>query len=236
MRAENKMFAQSAIRRLPVLVLAVIFTGTIGRLIISRVTAQDTSLSVIKVDLSKTRIIKASGQSSNIENGTYFFASDGKRRIEQTSNGVTRVEIVDFKAEKRIMLDLESKLATVGSPRSLWVAPSSSRRPILGGRPSGMEQASEMVKLGTKVTGGLTLEGTLQTTTFTDKSGSGFVHTFELWAYRFPDPKLVPVILEERFEDSSEIIERRIDAVSTIQDSHGLFEIPTGFTIRVVPR
>lgn len=92
-----------------------------------------------------------------------------------------------------------------------------------------------MAELGTKIVGGLTLEGTSHTTVFSG-AGRQVVHSVELWAYRFPDPRILPIIMELRFEGSGEVVERRLDVVTTTQVPQSIFEIPADFTIGEPPR
>ena len=87
-----------------------------------------------------------------------------------------------------------------------------------------------MTSLGTKAVAGLVLEGTLNTTAFSG-SGRSFVHTMELWVYRFPDARILPIVIERRFEGPNEIAERHLDAVTTIPASPSIFEVPLDFTI-----
>jgi hypothetical protein len=81
----------------------------------------------------------------------------------------------------------------------------------------------------------LNLEGTGQTVYFTPQNGAPFVHTIELWTYRFPNPRALPMILEERFEDETNVTERRITGSTTTQVSSALFDIPAGFDVEGLP-
>lgn len=202
------------------------------------VSAQGTNLSVMKADFNVTRLVKGRDATPiDVETGAYFIASDGRYRIDSLllGTGERSAEIVNFRENRRVVLDFALKQATVGSNSTVWGGPSSIRRPAPGGPPTGLNSESNMTRLGTRNVAGLTLEGTLQTTTFYGNDRL-LVHTMELWTYRFPDPRILPIVMERRFEGPDEIVERRVHDVATIQMSSSIFEVPTDFTVTQLPR
>lgn len=226
-------------RQLCTVVLCVVSIGFAFRQIDSGgASAQSAGLSVMRADFKVTRLVK--GQDVvpiDVEEGTYFIAPDGRYRIDSLHLGTRErsTEIVKFGENRRIVLNPALKQATVGSNSTVWAGPSSSHRAVPGGPPTGLNSESNMTSLGTRNVAGLVLEGTLQTTSFYG-NGRSLVHTMELWTYRFEDPRILPIVMERRFEGPDEIVERRIDGATTIEVSSSIFEVPADFTITQLPR
>ena len=221
--------------------MILVVTGILGeQLDAGGAYAQGAMLSIIQADFVRTRLVKGRDQTpSVVEEGSYFIAPDGRYRIDRVSNGVKTAEIVSHKEHKRIVLDFQTKRATLASSAILPLTPpptsSTATAPqiVPGGPPSGFRTDRNMVKLGTKSVGGLlTLQGFLQVNTYSGP-GRQFVHTMELWDYRSPDaPRMPPIVMETRFEGPDEIEERRLGIVTTALAPRSSFEIPADFTIR----
>ncbi len=62
--------------------------------------------------------------------------------------------------------------------------------------------------------------------------GDQLVHTFEVWDYRFPDSRILPVILEQRIETPTTVDEQRVASSETKVVTLELFEIPDDFSVR----
>lgn len=188
--------------------------------------AQLGDVSVQEVEFKATRLQK--GKDLNpvtVEEGTYWIAP-GRYRFDTlyVVTGERIAEIVKDDEKRRIRLDLTQKHALVGSTLSpmppvgkgLMIEPPGAR----GSKPEPVDQA-----LGEKYVDGLKLEGVV--TTF--DHGAGRLTTMETWYYRFSDPRVLPVVLETRFESPDEIYEKRVDRVSQTLVSPRLFEIPADF-------
>jgi hypothetical protein len=199
---------------------------------VATVTAQGASLSVTKVDYTTTRLVRATGETVVVETGTYYLAPDGRQRIEHVKNGVETAEIIDYRADKRIALDLARREAVVGSNRTVGAFPRLPGQPEIGGPTGAVGQNVSRAALGTRDVQGLSLEGTRMIFTLTKADGTVLVYTADLWAYRFANRHLVPVILEERFDADKDIVERRIENVTTVRVPGTWFAIPPGFQIK----
>ena len=200
----------------------------------AQVSAQSSELSGLRVDFTVTRFVPGSDvQPIPTEEGAFFIAPDGRYRVESLNRatGERTAQIVKFRENRRIVLNLGRKQATIGSNPATLAVPSGSRPAVPSGIPIVKGNAkSKMTSLGTKIVSGLVLEGSIQITS-SSGNGESFVHTTELWAYRFDDPRILPIVMELRFEAAEEVVERRIDRVATIRLSPTIFEVPTGFTI-----
>ena len=204
--------------------------------ILSVVRAQGTALDVIKANYTRTLTTTATGQTVVTEEGTYQIAPDGTYRIDRVDhrhNDERTAEIQRFRDRKRIMLNIETKEAAIGSngwAGALMVPPSSSRPQP--GFPPLREDSKDRVDLGTKIVAGLTLRGTRTTLVSSNKSAVSIVHTSEIWAYHAPDPRIIPVILELRIESPYDIDDSHITDVTTARVSQDIFDVPRDFTIR----
>jgi hypothetical protein len=202
------------------------------------VQAQGATLEVVKVDFVRTLLKKAPAEAPTItEEGTYLIAPDGTYRVDKRSRGERTAEIVKFREKRRIALNLDTRQAVIGSNTpGAWVVPPSAVPRGVPGAPGGLRPESrDRMDLGVRSLGTLTLRGTLFTLVFS-RGGSQIVHTIEIWDYRAPDPRNLPVILEERFESPDDIDERRITDVGTARIPPSMFEVPRGFAVTEMPR
>jgi hypothetical protein len=198
--------------------------------------AQNQQTDVIRARFVRTLTNVASGQQEIVEEGTLLIAADGMHRIDTLRAGVRTAEIVESGGKRRIAMNLDTKQAVTGSTAtSLVVAPSSLAQ-VPTGVPDGLIRHEQpRMDLGTKIVGALTLRGTAFATVLTNRDGQQFINSRELWDYQFPDRRVVPVIVEMRFETPGSIDERRVtDAIATRVDK-SVFELPSDFSVRRLP-
>jgi hypothetical protein len=93
----------------------------------------------------------------------------------------------------------------------------------------------DTVRLGTREVAGLKLAGERHTIVYT-KSDAQIVHTFELWLYHLANPRMTPILIEERFEDANEVSERRLTNVATVELPSAVFAIPADFKVDAAVR
>ncbi len=190
----------------------------------------------VQVHVRTTRVQKSNPADPVIvEMGTYLIARDGRYRVDKrTPRGEHVAEIVDYRSNRVVKLDLKGRQAIIGSNRAYFAGPGV-KGPVPGGPPSGLSPSSDMVDLGERVVSGVTLRGVRQTNVFsaTDQS---FVHTMELWNYTFPDPRIPPILVEQRFEGPDEIVETRIEQVESTIAADDAFAIPRNFTVVTLGR
>jgi hypothetical protein len=189
-----------------------------------------TATPLIEARFVQTRVSKAHLDSPVvIQEGTYFLAQDGRYRIERRNERASTAEIVDFRQRRRAVLDLIGKTAIVGSMSVLPPGTDTVPAVPMVVQPSAPSPRSERREtLGPRmISGGLVLEGYR----FTVLRDGAQVDTFEVWEYRFPEHGLLPVLMEERFEDGREIMERRVTAVMTVPMSEELFSVPVDFAV-----
>jgi hypothetical protein len=185
------------------------------------------------IEFARTRTTKATGESVLLEQGTHFLAPDGRQRIDRNQSGFRTVEIMNYRQSQRIFLDVGAKTATVTSmklPFMIPNAPGQQAGTLPFTAPHQIESAS--AQLGDKYVSGLLLHGQRDTFVHTVADGSQVVHTIENWIYQFPNRRIMPAILEQRFEDANEIDERQITNASTIVGSDETFLIPNGFVVK----
>ncbi len=182
-----------------------------------------TNVSVLKIDTERTLLTKATDTAPKIvQRHTYYLADDGRQRHEnsQVTTGKTTVEIDLWAERKQIMLDPQTKQATV-RPTVTPPLP-----PI--GRIGRMIAPQSQTDLGTKIVYGLTLHGTLSI--FPSAGGSA---RQENWDYRraVQSPNIPPVIVESRWDDPVAAEEERIVGVSNVQVPASIFEVPADFAV-----
>jgi hypothetical protein len=188
-------------------------------------TASAQTLDVLKVTYVRTVTDATTGSTKVTEEGAYQIAPDGVYRIDRLDKvtGARTATIENFRTNQRTTLDVDRREAHIGSTTG----------PVQPGghsawRPMGKPQSTD---LGTKQAAGLTLNGQRFTHVFAGARGQ-IVHNNEVWFYRHADPKLVPVILEMRYDTPSGIEEQKIIGVEHIQASGELFRVPRTFTTK----
>jgi hypothetical protein len=190
---------------------------------------QGTVAEILRVSYVQTSILDE--HEKLVEQGTFSIAPDGRYRIDRQKDGVASAEIVDLRANRRVMLDLVKHTALTGTMMMAPIVPGSRQRPVLEqpGLPTVEELNRSTVSLGTKVVNGLVLEGTMETITSRKPSGSLIVNRAEMWAYRLPDNGII--LVERRFSGDDWVDDRRIVDVNRVQSSDELFKIPAGFAV-----
>ena len=170
-----------------------------------------------------------------VEQGTISIAPDGRYRIDRQKGGVASAEIVDVAANKRIILDVDKRIARSGTMLMAPIVPGPGPRPVEQPGPRTSEEMDRAaVSLGTRVVDGVTLEGTRQTVTSRRASGSLVVNTAEMWGYRSPNRRLVLVELRltSELEDGRRSVDdRQVVGVSRVPASDDLFNVPAGFSV-----
>ena len=189
------------------------------------------SVSVVRVDFVVTTHEKGSASFPEIvEEGSYFIAPDGRTRIEGTQKGVSSVELRNHSDNSWFSLDLDEKHA-IGARATVAV----------GGAPTGdfdvgrsQVRSPLTIQLGTKTVGALTLEGSRRTSNVTMGAVSA-IFTSESWMYRFPNARILPLLLEFRHVGFVEITEQRVLAATEVEVPASIFEVPADFTVEAVP-
>ena len=200
-----------------------IMTSVLLLLAVSRAIYTQDTMTVIKADFIETEFIPGKDKVPTVRSeGTYFIASDGRHRIERTTNGVRSVEIINFVGKTHIILDEQKKLATIGSTSTVMI-PNVKIVPAPPAPPSNVPQLRR--DLGTKTIGRLTLRGTL----LSGPGPTGDMQTHELWDYRFSDPHMIPILLERRIDSPDLVADQHLVNVSTVQAPPSIFEIPADF-------
>jgi hypothetical protein len=185
-----------------------------------------TNVGVLKIDTERTLLKKATDVAPQVvQRQTYYLSDDGRQRHENTQvpTGKTTVEITLSAEHKQIVLDLQSKQATIRS--AVTPPPSPTGRT---GRIGRMIAPQSQTDLGTKIVYGLTLHGGL----FIFPSAGGSVRQ-ENWDYRgaVQSPNVLPVIVESRWDDPISTEEERIVGVSNVQVLASMFEVPADFVV-----
>jgi hypothetical protein len=198
--------------------------------------AQGVVADIVRVSFVQTTSPVSGGPETLVEQGTISIAPDGRYRIDRQKNGVASAEIVDVTMHRRVILDLQKHTALSGTMLMAPIVPGPGPRPTEQSLPHSAEELDRSeVSLGTRVVGGLVLEGTRQTVTSQRASGSLVVNTAEMWIYRFAGPEFVLVELRLTSEDSVDprrpVDEQRIVNVSRVRGSDELFKIPAGFSV-----
>jgi hypothetical protein len=175
------------------------------------------SVSVVKIDTERTILNKATDTAPKvIQHQTFYLAADGRQRHETTpvATGKTTVEITLWAEHRQIMLDLQTKQATIQPAVTPPLPPT--------GRMGRMVVPQSQTDLGTKIVRGLTLHGRL----FMMPYPQGNMRT-EVWDYRSPD--FPPVIVEMSTDSPIETEDERIVEVSNVLVPASIFEVPADF-------
>lgn len=197
---------------------------------------QSGGVDVLKASHSRTITARSTGTSTEVEQGTYWLASDGRRRVERFNkvSGEHTAELFSPKDLRQTAMNVDTKEAVVGPVGGgMAIEPPSLKRGARHtGVPSGLREVSrDRSDLGTKTVGALVLRGSRVTLVFAG-GGTERVHHIEMWEYRPADPRVLPVVLEMRFETPEEIDERRITAVTQTRVAASIFAVPSDFTVR----
>jgi hypothetical protein len=221
-------------RRATITLVAIGVAWVTGRQIaVSR--AQGGAIEVVNAHFVRTLTQTTTGTSARVEEGTILIASDGRYRIERVRNGERTAEIWTRDRDRRIALNLDTKQGVVGSSGSMVIPPSTGPRQVPSGVPDAWKRDEHpRVNLGTKTVGALTLRGTGFSTTLSQNAVQ-ITNNREVWAYHFPDSRIVPIILETRFEMPDSIDEQRVTDSTTIRVDAAVFEAPPDFSIRQLP-
>jgi hypothetical protein len=178
-----------------------------------------TNVSVVKIDTERTILNKATDTASKVvQRHTYYVADDGRQRNENTQvvTGKTTVGITLWAEHKQIMLDLQTKQATIQPAVTPPQPPT--------GRMGRMVVPQSQTDLGTKIVHGLTLYGRLLMMPYPQ----GTMRS-EVWEYRganFP-----PVVVEMSTDSPIEVEDERIVGVSNVQVPASMFEVPADFAV-----
>ena len=191
---------------------------------------------LVQVRYTQTRLMKAEAAAPVVvEDGAYLIdPTTGRYRVERFAKGVHTVEIVDSKAGRRTVLDVDKKRAVVGSLSTAdaggLAAPGGDR--TRSGKDSLLTtQASKRVDLGSKtIAGGVVVKGTRFTIVIV-AHGTTETHTIDRWIY-LPCPGSLPILLEERFEGPAEVLERRISDITRVPMAEEMFAIPRDFVVQ----
>jgi hypothetical protein len=205
--------------------------------------AQTIPATQITYETTSTR--KADSSRTVVEEGTYTVLADGRYRIDKVKNGSHTAVIVTRDA--RTAMNLDTKQAHVGAAAAGGYVrapgetspvpppppnPSNAMKPPTSVSPSEMGNVQKGTVLDTKTVYGLTLEGRRFVHTVNGPAGEPtLVFTHEVWFYRFPDPHLVPEILETRMDGPKEVIEQRVIDVQHVQVPATKFAVPANFTV-----
>ena len=177
-----------------------------------------TNVSVVKIDTERTLLNKATDTAPKlVQRHTYYLADDGRQRHEttQVDTGKTAVQITLWAEHRQIMLDPQTKQATVQPA----VTP-----PLPTGRMGRMVVPQSQTDLGTKIVHGLTLYGRLLMMPYPQ----GTMRS-EAWEYRsanFPS-----VIVEMSTDSPIETEDQRIVEVSNVLVPASIFEVPADFAV-----
>jgi hypothetical protein len=179
------------------------------------------TVEVLKVDYVRTRTDAASGTTSTLEEGTYRIAPDGVFRIDRLNKATgTRSATIEGH-EQRTTLDVERREARTEANTT-----------VPGGMPSAWQSVggTQRTDLGTKQVGGVTLRGYRFTSVLASPRRGQIVHHNEVWSYMPADPKIIPVMLELRFESPVGVEEQKVVAVEKVTASKDIFRVPKTFT------
>lgn len=211
-----------------------ILVGAVLAALATLVAAQP-EIDVTKIEYTNTRMVK--GKDVNpiaVATGAYLLARDGRQRIDKhnAETGEDTADIIDYKINRHLHLKLNKREVVIGNNTGSFYVPG---EPRPGTAPAGnLDATTTRTNLGKKTVAGLELSGTMFTYTYAG-DGQLFQHTMELWDYRAPDPRIVPVILEQRFEGQYEIVEQRINAASNTRVPSSAFDIPRGWATTKIP-
>jgi hypothetical protein len=191
--------------------------------------AQTPKQGLIKARYVESKVSKDAGTAPVlVEEGTYLIDPEGRYRIERTRGGSRTAEIVDLRGNRRSALDLDRKVAVIGSMSEVLPGNFSLPGGPLVDESAGSPQRQRGETLATKVVaGGLALQGVR----FTLKGAVGVTLTMENWYYRFSDRTMAPVMLELRFEDARSITVREVTDVAELPMDEGMFAVPLTFTV-----
>ena len=195
------------------------------------VSTQRGETDAIRMDFVRTLTMKATGESTVREQGTYWITPDGGyRRTDLVRNGVRTAEIVRFADGVRISLNLDTEEVRVGTIAGPPVrAPSGGRIGVPGPR-RGWDQSSDaIVNLGTKTVDGITLSGSRQILVLGNESGQSQQHLVDMWVYPSSNPRIAPFMVEMRFDTPDSIDDRRLTSARRLAVSPEVFEVPPGF-------
>ena len=181
------------------------------------------SVSVVKIDAENTLLNKATDVTPKVvQRHTYYVADDGRQRheISEVATGKTTVEITLWAEHKQIMIDPQTKQATIQPAVTPPLPPT--------GRMGRMVAPQSQTDLGTKIVRGLTLHGGL----FILPSARGSVRN-EIWDYRgaVQSANFPPVVVESRWDDPVTAEEERIVGVANVQVPASMFEVPADFVV-----
>jgi hypothetical protein len=177
------------------------------------------NVSVVRISTEHTLLNKAADVAPKlVQRHTYYLADDGRQRheITQVATGKTTVEITLWSERRQIMLDPQTKQATVLSAVTPPIPPT--------GRTGRMVVPQSQTDLGTKIVHGLTLHGTL----FMMPHPQGTMRN-EVWDYRGANSPAV--ILETSSDSPLETEEDRIVGASNVQVPASMFEAPADFVV-----
>jgi hypothetical protein len=178
-----------------------------------------TNVSVIKIDTERTLLNKAGDVAPKVvQRHTYYVADDGRQRHEttQVATGKTTVDISLWAEHKQIMIDPQTKEATIRPAVTPPMPPT--------GRMGRMVVPQSQTDLGTKIVHGLTLDGRLLMMPYPQ----GTMRS-EVWEYRsanFPS-----VIVEMSTDSPIETEDQRIVEVSNVLVPASIFEVPADFAV-----
>ena len=176
------------------------------------------TIEVLKVEVVRTRTDAASGMTSTLEEGTYQIAPDGVYRVDRLNKATGKRSATIEDSGRRTTLDADRREARVEASNL-----------IPQGTPSAWQEIdTQRVDLGTKQAGGLTLRGYRFTSVLAGPRGQ-IVHHNEVWSYMPADPKIVPVILELRFDSPVGVEEQKVVAVEKVKVSPDIFRVPRTF-------
>lgn len=181
------------------------------------------TIEVLKVEYVRTNTDADRRLTRVVEEGTYQIAPDGVYRIDRLdkATGTRTATIEDFRTSRRTTLHLDRREARIERSGAL---PRST--------PSAWQQMdSQRVDLGTKQAGSLTLRGYRFTSVFAGPRGE-IVHHNEVWSYMPDNPRIVPVILETRFDTPTGVEEQKVVAVDRVRVSRDIFSVPRTFKVQ----
>jgi len=211
-----------------------VFHQPVGRTLLAQAPQ---SVTVIRAEYVQTRSSRTNGASvSDVEDGVYFLAADGRYRIDRHRTEGQRTEIVDVIRNRQVVLDFVSRVATVGSRGPLLTTPSVPGAALKTGRggppPGATFDVSIPARLGAKQIGELTLYGTRTTFRISVPGGQTTTSVNEIWDYHVSDPGVFPIIIEYRFETGDDVTERRLTSAMRAEVPVSTFDVPDGFTIK----
>lgn len=218
--------------RRPVVALLALIAG--AALFAPAMTGQ-ARLDVLKVDYLRTLSLPG-GSVQQLEEGTYYIASDGTYRIDRVNllRGGQRTAEIRRAGDARVTaLNLDTHEARVHRPAGGgMIVPPSTSDPVPSGVPGTWKRSGPLqtVHLGTKDIDGLKLEGTESSEVLIMADGTRQTHRRQFWVYRPSDRHVIPIVVATRFEMPHGTDERRVTHVSSVQISADLFNVPSNFS------